>query len=223
VTSGPRCASIPRGWQMKALAKLVADFVAWRWAPTVAILSAAFIYVVVVVGLVPSEIDVPITNARFQPKPANTATESEPVTVPAMETMPAAAPVPVSRNQSNDFGRRGFSPPLARPDPPPPPPPPPPPVMIPPLQPDVPPPAPEPVAPQAEAEAAVAPPAAPTPPARRIPGLPRNMTGILQNAANALAPITDPNAPPPPSAAPEGSAAPPPEGAPPAPSAPPPQ
>jgi hypothetical protein len=206
---------------MKALAKLVADFVAWRWAPTVAILSAAFIYVVVVVGLVPSEIDVPITNPRFQPKPANTATDSEPATVPAMETMPAAAPLPASRAQPHEFGRRGFSPPLARPDPPPPPPPPPAPLIVPePPPPEVPPPAPEPVVPQAEPS--VVPPVASLPP-RRIPGLPRSMTGIIQNAANALAPIVDPNAPPAPSAAPEGSAAPGPEGAPPAPSAPPPQ
>jgi hypothetical protein len=63
---------------MKALAKLVADFVAWRWAPTVAILSAAFVYVVVVVGLVPSEIQVPITNPRFQPRPATRLARTAP-------------------------------------------------------------------------------------------------------------------------------------------------
>jgi hypothetical protein len=211
---------------MKALAKLVADFVAWRWAPTVAILSAAFVYVLVVVGLVPSEIDVPITNPRFQPKPATTTTDSVSDTVPAMDTMPAAAPVPASRVQQNDFGRRGFSPPLARPDPPPPPPPPPPaPVIAPAPPPVVPPPEPEPVVPQAEPS--VAPPAAatPTPNPRRLP---RNMTGILQNVTNALAPMVNPNAPPH-GAAPPGSAAPGPDGAPPAPppdgapSAPPPQ
>src|SRR5690348_10751198 len=118
---------------MKALAKLVADFVAWRWAPTVAILTASLFYVLVVVGLVPTDIDVPMTNAQFKPKPAATATSAEPMTVPAMDTVPAAAPVPQARSLPNDFGRRGFSPPLARPDPlpaPPPPPPPPPPAMV---------------------------------------------------------------------------------------------
>jgi hypothetical protein len=67
----------------------------------------------------------------------------------------------------------------------------------------------------------VEPPVAPVERPRRIPGLPRNMTGMLQNAANALLPGVDPNAPPPPGAEPEGSAAPAPDGAPPAPSAPP--
>jgi hypothetical protein len=101
---------------MKALAKLVADFVAWRWAPTVAILTASLFYVLVVVGLVPTEIDVPITNPRFQPKPTPTST-AEPMTMPAVDTTPAAAPVPLSQTRPAEFGRRGFSPPLARPSP----------------------------------------------------------------------------------------------------------
>lgn len=195
---------------MKALAKLVADFVAWRWAPTVAILTASLFYVLVVVGLVPTDIHVPITNPQFKVKPAATANADEPLTVPAAETLPAAAPVPAARNEPADFGRRGFSPPLARPEPPPaPPPPPPPPLPAPvvaPPPPVVPPQAEPPVAPEQ-----VAPPpevSPPSPRSGRVPGLPRNMTTLMRNVTNALAPVAggEPNAPP--GAAPPGSAAP---------------
>src|SRR5690349_9477241 len=68
------------GGRMKAVAKLLADFAAWRWAPAVAMLGATLLYVIIVVGLVPSEILIPVANAKFAPKglagPANNGTST---------------------------------------------------------------------------------------------------------------------------------------------------
>jgi hypothetical protein len=120
---------------MKAMAKLLAEFVAWRWAPAVGLLAASMVYVIVVVGVVPSEIGIPVANAKFSGKslarPTATAAHAN-----AANDAPAAPP-PATRNAhaSAEFGRRGFSPRLDRPEPPPPPPQAPP-------QPVVPPPAP---------------------------------------------------------------------------------
>ena len=53
---------------MKALGKLLGDFVAWRWAPAVGLCVASLFYVLVVVALVPDEIGVPVTNTRLAKK-----------------------------------------------------------------------------------------------------------------------------------------------------------
>ncbi len=121
------------------MAKLFAEFIAWRWAPAVALLAASMVYVVVVVGVVPSEIGIPVANAKFSGKsltrPTATAANDEGATAyaTAANDAPAAAPPPATRHAdgSAQFGRRGFSPRLDRPEPPPPPPqaPPPPPVV----------------------------------------------------------------------------------------------
>jgi hypothetical protein len=116
---------------MKVLTKLLADFVAWRWAPTVGLLSASVLFVLIVVGLVPSEIGVPVANSKFSPKPRATSTAGlSPEATTALATNsddePTAAriapsPVPEATplDRPADFGRRGFSPVLDRPDPPP--------------------------------------------------------------------------------------------------------
>jgi hypothetical protein len=128
---------------MKALAKLFTEFIAWRWAPAVALLAASMVYVIVVVGVVPSEIGIPVANAKFSQRslarPVSTTPSEEGATSyanAANDTPAAPPPAPATRHGAADFGRRGFSPRLDRPEPPPPPapaiPPPPPPVMPPP-------------------------------------------------------------------------------------------
>jgi hypothetical protein len=139
---------------MKGIRKPVVEFVGWRWAPTVGLLSAALLYVLIVVALVPDEIGGPVPNAKVTPTrtlPIQTAAPDQTSTFAARTEEEAAPPVvhappppaPVSITPA-EFGRRGFSPPLERPPappepvitPPPPPPPPPPPVVPPPPQPD---------------------------------------------------------------------------------------
>src|SRR6188472_3078480 len=124
---------------MKALAKLLAEFVGWRWSPAIGLLVASLFYVLVVVVLVPSEIGVPMANARFTQKAlAEPAAEApEPPTFPTTPMEAEPAPPPAAAVQpvgANDFGRRGFSPPIDRPEPPPqaivPPPAPPPPMPV---------------------------------------------------------------------------------------------
>jgi hypothetical protein len=122
----------PGGW-MKTVAKLFADLVAWRWAPAAGLLAASTLFVLVVVGLVPSEIGVPVANTKLVPKTAGTngpqiaavqSDNSETTTASfgnAAEANqePASPPQPRISSPGSDFGRRGFSPRLDRPDPPP--------------------------------------------------------------------------------------------------------
>jgi hypothetical protein len=114
---------------MKVVAKLFADLVAWRWAPAAGLLAASTLFIFVVVGLVPTEIGVPVANTKFVPRTLSTAaatsnTNSETTTASFADQSPAAeAPAPAPRVGSpvTEFGRRGFSPRLDRPDVPPPP------------------------------------------------------------------------------------------------------
>jgi hypothetical protein len=116
---------------MKTLGRLIGELVGWRWAPAVGLCVASLFYVLVVVALVPEEIGVPTTNARLASKVAPQQSEPElptfPTVVPDSEVAPPA-PAPVRPAAVVDFGRRGFSPPIDRPEAPPPPVPPPPPV-----------------------------------------------------------------------------------------------
>jgi hypothetical protein len=183
---------------MKAISKLFSEFIAWRWASTTTLVVASLLYALVVLALVPDQIAIPIANAKFAPKPAATGTAGEPppAEVDGRSSDPAPLHTVSHGDQPTDFGRRGFSPPLPRPDPPPAPPEPPP-VMPPPPPAADPPPPPE--AAPAPAEPAPEPSAAATP-----PSLPGRMGGILQNfrpfgLANPLAHVVAP----PPSAAPE--------------------
>jgi len=118
------------GGRMKAMMKLLGEFIAWRWAPAVGLLATSMLYVIVVVGLVPSEIGVPVANAKFSQKSLSTSsptggnlsgndTSQASGSSPANETTQASSPgnSPV-RSGGSDFGRRGFSPRLDRPDPP---------------------------------------------------------------------------------------------------------
>lgn len=172
---------------MKGIGKPVVEFVGWRWAPTVGLLSAALLYVGIVVALVPDEIGGPVPASRTIPTaralptpPADpdqttfSARTEEPAPQPIVHTPP---PTPVSITPAGEFGRRGFSPPLERPAAPPepvvvpPPPPPPPPVVVPP--------------PAEEAPAAVA--VAPQGPMQR------GLVGAAFNAARRMAGQVDPN------------------------------
>lgn len=124
------------GATMKALVKFLTDFITWRWAPAVGLLTASMFYVIVVVGLVPSEIGVPVADAKFETHSrsasgvfggtsANVET-NEGKYGTSGETRPISTPPrPVVRAPAADFGRRGFSPRLDRPEPPPAPSPPP--------------------------------------------------------------------------------------------------
>jgi hypothetical protein len=112
---------------MKALVKLLLEFIAWRWAPAVALLTASTLYVIVVVGVVPSEIGVPVANAKFVPRDLSAGTSlnetsTNTYTATTAETRTISTPPPqaaMRRLPAADFGRRGFSPPLDRPEPPP--------------------------------------------------------------------------------------------------------
>ncbi len=125
MTALPIWGTLRAGGTMKAFVKLVVEFVGWRWAPAVALLTASMLYVLLVIGLVPSEIGVPVANTKFNAHltenhfgssetSANTyatsTSETTPVLAPARQTM---------RPKPSDFGKRGFSPPLDRPEPPP--------------------------------------------------------------------------------------------------------
>jgi hypothetical protein len=182
---------------MKALTKLLADFITWRWAPTIGLLSAALLYVLVVVGMIPTEIGVPVANAKFAPRPLPTGALGESAsqlsTVDTSETEGAPSQQNTGQQVARgpaEFGRRGFSPPLERPDPPPPPPPPPPPV--------IPPPAPveAPAAPPSEVASAT-PPSAPTAPTFGGP-LGSRMGGMFQGISSAMRArgLTPPPSPP---------------------------
>jgi hypothetical protein len=107
---------------MKALGKLFGELVAWRWSPAVGLCVASLFYVLVVVALVPDEIGVPVTNARFAKKvaPSTDVSEAPTFSTAMMESeAPPPQPSPVRPAAVVDFGRRGFSPPLERPEPPP--------------------------------------------------------------------------------------------------------
>jgi hypothetical protein len=166
---------------MKVVTKLLADFVAWRWAPTVGLLSASVLFVLIVVGLVPTEIGVGVASPKFGGKPRLAATsQAEGLTATALATNedstghaePAPVVAAVQPTRPSDFGRRGFSPVIDRPEPPeaPPPAPPPLPVVAP-----APPPQP---APQPAALTATAAPASTAPPGR--------VAGLFQSVQNAL-------------------------------------
>lgn len=108
---------------MKALSKILGELVAWRWTPAVGLCVASMFYVLVVVALVPDEIGVPMTNTRFAKVVAPAQTD-----VPEAPTFPTATieseaplpqPSPVRPAGVADYGRRGFSPPLPRPEAPP--------------------------------------------------------------------------------------------------------
>jgi hypothetical protein len=113
--------------------RLLSEFASWRWAPTVALIGATLLYILLVLLIVPSEIGLPGMNTKFVPRgshgagsaadagspfsfgagretsPTATATgESEPLPppVPAQPVIPPQAP--------GNFGSRGFSPPLPR-------------------------------------------------------------------------------------------------------------
>jgi hypothetical protein len=123
------------GGTMKPLVKLLTDFITWRWAPAVGLLAASMVYVIIVVGLVPSEIGVPVANAKFEPQShassggslfggtsANVETSENTYGAKHGETRPVSTPPPrpVMRAPAAEFGKRGFSPRLDRPEPPPP-------------------------------------------------------------------------------------------------------
>jgi hypothetical protein len=128
---------------MKAVRKLLGELLAWRWAPAVGLCVASLFYVLLVVALVPNEIGVPVTNAHFAQKLAPAPAETPeaptfPTAAPEPEqATPVAAPAPVQPAGVVDFGRRGFSPPIDRPEAPPPPMLPPP-VAVPPPPPEAP-------------------------------------------------------------------------------------
>jgi hypothetical protein len=130
---------------MMRVPKVLVDLVEWRWAPAAALSLGAVFYVGLVVAVIPERIGASRnsqTEGRLFTSPASTSlfaarvgasldgqresVESESAPPAAHRTMPApAAPV---IHDSPSSARRGFSPPLPRPEPeaaPPPLPPPP--------------------------------------------------------------------------------------------------
>jgi len=179
--------------------KLWFDIASWRWSPTIGLLLGSLLYVGVTVFAIPEHIGdgEPVRTQGFslfgatRNRPAALDANLSP-SVPEPETEAAHLEVrraPAARS-GGGFPRRGFSPPLPRPEPvaaPPPPPPAPPPITIP-----------------QQAPVAVAPPAAAQPqPAAEAPA--------PQNAQNAAAPAGNAAAPQPPTQAepPAGQASPP--------------
>jgi hypothetical protein len=124
---------------MRAL-KWFTDFATWRWAPTVGLIGATLLYILLVLLVVPGEVGLPGLDAKFVPRSSglrsgvNAATSatgggldfanragsdlSHPSTASDNE------PTPPQRVVSQT-PRRGFSPPLERAEPPPAPVPPP--------------------------------------------------------------------------------------------------
>lgn len=205
---------------MRSLGKLIGVALSWRWTPAVGLSVASLVYVLIAVAVVPDEIFVPVTNARFTSKlPAPERREAV-VAEPDDEVDLPPAPPPVHTTAAAaDFGRRGFSPPLPRPEPPPPPPPPPVAAPVPPA-PVMPVPAPEAVAPGPAPVAAEqpaepeAPAAAPTssPPTS---GLMRAL-GMVRGVRSPVQPPAEQQPPPQEPGGTEPAPAPPPEQEPPA-------
>jgi outer membrane biosynthesis protein TonB len=158
----------------------------WRWAPCVALVLGSVSFIAFALVAIPDRIghvDAESSNAglhlgaalaRTQPSPASPDDWSGDTTNTAAATPSPGVRSPSSMIQNADgsFPKRGFSPPLERPEPPAVPAPPPQPIQlnVPPPVPAPPPPAaapqtPPPVAPQAE----VAPQAAPAPPQVETP------------------------------------------------------
>jgi len=121
--------------------QLLSDFVAWRWAPCVALTSASLVYVALAVALVPGQLDTgkpPAQSSSMADAAQHMATlNSRSIGATVARAAPQfgagvqdmlnpsiAAPAPSP--QPPPEVRRGFSPPLERVDAPPPPPPPPP-------------------------------------------------------------------------------------------------
>ena len=109
--------------------QLVSDFIRWRWAPFVGIVSASLFYVLLAILLIPSrvgasepaesELSVEATSAADIPENTAESSEEGPATLGRTRPTPrparrAAQPTPLSPPR-----RRGFSPPLDRPEPPP--------------------------------------------------------------------------------------------------------
>jgi hypothetical protein len=124
--------------------RLLNDFAAWRWAPTVALVGGTFFYILFILLLIPTEIGLPGLNAEFSPRRSvltgaadagvaftagddDEGAEPAPVTAAATGTAlnePPPQPQPyVPPAAPGAFGNRGFSPPLPREEPAPAPPP----------------------------------------------------------------------------------------------------
>jgi hypothetical protein len=120
-------------------ARIVRDFLEWRWAPCVALTAGSLAYVGLALLLIPNELGsgsssadgtaifarpTQLPNTAFASSLARSPFESTPSTheaAPHPTAPPRAPEAPV---------RRGFSPPIEQPEAPPPPPPPPPPPVV---------------------------------------------------------------------------------------------
>ena len=184
--------------------KLWFDIASWRWSPTVGLLLGSLLYVGVTVFAIPEHIGdgEPVRTQGFS---LFGATRNRPTTldanlspsVPEPETDAAHSEVrraPAARS-GGGFPRRGFSPPLPRPEPvaapPPPPPPAPPPITIP-----------------QQAPVAVAPPAPTAPPQAAEAPAPQNAQNAPAPEGNAAQPQAPAPAEPPAGQAPPPGAAP---------------
>jgi hypothetical protein len=142
--------------------------VTWRWAPCAALVLGSLSFVTFVTVAVPEQIgSAPqghgAATLRLGPHLTHSLGEREPSYPPSVERhdeTPSTPPVTrVAAHAAEQFPRRGFSPPLERPEPPPAPPPPP--VLAPPPVPVL---APPPPAPSEPLQGAPAPAEAPQPP-----------------------------------------------------------
>lgn len=112
--------------------QIVSDFVRWRWAPFVGLVSASLLYVLLAILIVPSRVGASESEHESDvegvgPREAHPAAEESEPERPEPDTLTRTRPT----NRINPSSaaprppvvqrRRGFSPPLERPDPTPPP------------------------------------------------------------------------------------------------------
>lgn len=128
--------------------QLVSDFIRWRWAPFVGIVSASLFYVLLAILLIPSQVgaspseerEVPVETAPTPDIPTDISEANQEDSAAPSRVRSTPRPARRTSTPASRLRRRGFSPPLERPAAPPPPPPTTPPAVTPP--PPAPPPAP---------------------------------------------------------------------------------
>lgn len=105
--------------------QFVSDFIRWRWAPFVGIVSASLFYVLLAILLIPSQVGASETKEREFPVeapsvpdvPADVGEASEEESGALSRSRPTPRPARRAATSMSSPRRRGFSPPLERPEP----------------------------------------------------------------------------------------------------------
>ena len=113
--------------------QLVSDFIRWRWAPFVGIVSASLFYVLLAILLIPSQVgaspseerEVPVETAPTPDIPTDISEANQEESAAPSRVRSTSRPARRTSTPPPRPRRRGFSPPLERPAAPPPPPTPP--------------------------------------------------------------------------------------------------